>query len=110
MKALLNILLVCVAGLSLAACAEGLGDFDSAPPYATERTATHEQTAAPEPAPAPVSEPAPKAAPMCKACDTCKTCSCSENKSRIATLEVELAACREASNRVRDAYSEELKK
>jgi len=42
MKSLLNILFICVAGLSLTACADGLGDFDSAPPYATERTAVHD--------------------------------------------------------------------
>ena len=100
MKKLLNTLFVCAAGLSLSACANGLGDFDSAPPYATERTATHEQSAAPAPAPA----PAPMKEKMCKPCDH------SSHDSRISALEAELQACREASNRVRGAYQSELKK
>ncbi|MFK7839706.1 MAG: hypothetical protein AB8B83_05190 [Bdellovibrionales bacterium] len=104
MKKQYNILMFCVVGLALSACAEGLGDFDTAPPYDTERTATHAQhTPPPEPQP----EPAPivREAPMCKPCEDC-----GPFKSRVATLESELAACREASNRVRDAYSQELKK
>mgnify|MGYP000017572499 CR=1 FL=1 len=103
MKTLLNLLFVCVAGLSLSACADGLGDFDTAPPYANERTAVHDSGYGknqPAPAPAPVVE-----APMCKACEDC-----TPYKNRVAALEAELAACREASNRVRDAYSDELKK
>lgn len=103
MKTLLNTLFICVAGLSLSACADGLGDFDTAPPYATERTATHEQMAKAEPAPAPA--PAATPAPTCAPCEDC-----SSYKSRVAALEAELAACREASTRVRDAYSDELKK
>jgi len=101
MKKLLNTLFICVAGLSLSACADGLGDFDSAPPYAQERTAEHDSKVAAAPAPA----PAPAAAPMCKPCEDC-----SSYKSRVAALEAELAACREASTRVRDAYQDELKK
>jgi len=103
MKALFNLILVCTAGFALSACSTGLGDFDGEPPYAQERTATHEQMAKP-PMPAPAAAPAP-APQMCKPCEDC-----SAHKSRIATLEAELAACREASNRVRGAYTETLKK
>ena len=106
MKTFLNILLVCTAGLALAACeTAGLGNFDDAPPYATDRTATHEQMAKPEPAPAPAPAPEPAPAPTCAPCQDC-----SPLQTRISALEAELAACREASTRVRDAYSEELKK
>jgi len=102
MKTLLNLLFVCVAGLSLSACANGLGDVDTAPPYAAERTAVHDSASGRnQPAPAPVVEKAP----MCKPCEDC-----TPYKNRVAALEAELAACREASNRVRDAYQDELKK
>ncbi|NCT40418.1 MAG: hypothetical protein GW778_01995 [Alphaproteobacteria bacterium] len=103
MKTLLNTLFICVAGISLSACADGLGNFENEPPYSQERTAQDEHT------PAPVMETetviVETPAPMCKPCEDC-----SAHKSRIATLESELAACREASNRVRDAYTDTLKK
>lgn len=111
MKTLLNLLFVCVAGLTLVACeSAGLGNFDSEPPYAMDRTATADHAAAPAPAP----EPAPKKCDMCEKSEkpdcggSCKKCESKD--ARIAALEAELAACREASNRVRDAYTDTLKK
>lgn len=102
MKNILNILFVCAAGLSLTACStSGLGDFDSAPPYTDERTATHESTIPVAPAPAP-------AAPTLQTCEPCADCSSWE--SRALKAEADLAACREASNRVRGAYTDTLKK
>jgi hypothetical protein len=119
MKTLLNLLFVCIAGFALTACeTTGLGHHDDAPPYADERTATHEQTAAATPEPAPAAEPCVLSEKGdCKGgCDKHKSdcggdCShCGGKDARIAALEAELAACREASNRVRDAYTDELKK
>lgn len=105
MKSLLNTLFICTAGFALTACGtnDGLGNFDDAPPYAQSRTATHEEMAKPMPAPEPA--PAPAAPQTCEPCQDC-----SPLQTRIDALEAELAACREASTRVRDAYSEELKK
>lgn len=47
---------LCIAGtaIALSACeTTGTGDVDTAPPYATERTASHGSEAAPAPAPQP---------------------------------------------------------
>ena len=101
MKNTVKTLVLCTAVLGLSACETmGLGNFDDAPPYSTERTATHEQAAAPAPAPAPAPE-----APMCEPCQDC-----SSWEARAIQAEKDLAMCQEATGRVRDAYREELKK
>ena len=104
MKNTVKTLVLCTAVIGLGACETvGLGNFDDAPPYSTGRTATHEQ-AAPAPAPAPAPEPAPEA-PMCQPCEDC-----SSWEARAIQAEKDLAMCREATDRVRDAYREELAK
>lgn len=102
MKYALKSLILAVSVCGLAAC-ESMGDQDTAPPYAQERTATHES--APAPAPAPVQTPAPAPAPQCKACEDC-----SAWEARALQAEKDLATCQEATSRVRDAYRDELKK
>lgn len=103
MKSTFKTCLLTIAVLGLAACeTTGLGDFDDAPPYAPERTAQHTQAPtpppAPEPAPAPVAE-----APSC-------SCDCTSWEQRALQAEKDLAMCTEATDRVRDAYRDELKK
>lgn len=102
MKYALKSLILAVSVCGLAAC-ESMGDQDTAPPYAMERTATHESAMAapPAPAPAPVQTPAPQ----CKACEDC-----SAWEARALQAEKDLAMCTEATSRVRDAYRDELKK
>ena len=105
-RKLMSFAVIGLAAGTLAACETGLGDYQDAPPYSQSRTATHDGMVKPaepmpEPAPMPVCPPVPE----CPACaDT------SSLEGRIATLEAELAACREASTRVRDAMQTELKK
>lgn len=101
MRSTLKTCLLSIAVLSLTACGtNGLGNFDDAPPYSPERTAQHEQHT-PPPAPA----PAPAPAPMCQACEDCSIW-----QQRALRAEEDLAACTEATNRVREAYRDELKK
>ncbi|MEM7651510.1 MAG: hypothetical protein AAF204_05460 [Pseudomonadota bacterium] len=101
MKNTFKTMALCVAVLGLAACESGLGNFDDAPPYELNRTATHTQA----PAPAPAPEPAPEPAPMCEACEDCGAW-----EARALQAEKDLMMCKESTTRVRDAYREELKK
>ena len=51
--------ILCIAGtaVALSACnTSGSGNYDTEPPYAQERTASHSNTASPAPAPAPRAE------------------------------------------------------
>jgi hypothetical protein len=82
MKLFLNTLLVATAGIALAAC-ETMAEIDDEPPYELE-------------------------APMCKPTTPCQTKEALQAK--VEMLASELAACQEASSRVRDAMGEELKK
>ena len=66
------------------------------------RTATHEQAAKVE-APAPAAEVAP--APACAPCADCSTW-----EQRALQAEKDLKTCQEATNRVREAYRDELSK
>ena len=81
MKAFLNTLLLVTAGFSIAAC-ESLAEIDDEPPYELH---------------APMCTPAPSQTHA-------------EMQARIESLATALAACQEASSRVRDAMGEELKK
>lgn len=105
MRGTFKLTLLAVAVLSLGACESmGLGNFESAAPYELERTAEHEQSVKVEPPP-PAPAPAPQPAPQCKPCTDC-----SAWEQRALTAERDLAACQEATTRVRDAYRDELKK
>ena len=103
MKTSLKTSLLAIAVLTLGACSSGLGNYTDAPPYELERTAEHEQME--KPAPAPVATPAPAPAPTCAPC-----ADCSSWEARALQAEKDLAMCRESTNRVRDAYRDELKK
>lgn len=52
MKKLIATIAIVGSAATLSACeTSGMGDVDTAPPYTTERTATHGTKAAPAPAP-----------------------------------------------------------
>jgi len=52
MKKLIATIAIIGSAATLSACeTSGMGDVDTAPPYADERTATHSNDAAPAPAP-----------------------------------------------------------
>ncbi|MCB9983403.1 MAG: hypothetical protein H6861_07005 [Rhodospirillales bacterium] len=100
MKTALKTCLLGLAVLGLSACETGMGFYDDAPPYEMERTATHTQKT-PPPAPAPIAAPEPQ---------QCMKCDCSEWEARALQAENDLKMCKEATDRVRDAYRDELKK
>lgn len=100
MKHTVKTLVVLAALGGLSAC-DTMGDQETAPPYAMERTATHEGGTVMAPPPAPMPEPAPQ----CKPCEDC-----SAWEARALQAEKDLAMCQEATSRVRDAYRDELKK
>ncbi|MFK7839497.1 MAG: hypothetical protein AB8B83_04130 [Bdellovibrionales bacterium] len=55
MKKLIATIAIVGSAATLSACeTSGVGNVDTAPPYADERTATHSTNATPAPAPAPV--------------------------------------------------------
>ena len=102
MKTALKTCVLGLAVLGLSACETGMGFYDDAPPYETERTATHTRSM---PAPAPAPAPAPTPEP-----EKCMKCDCSEWQARALQAENDLKMCKEATDRVRDAYRDELKK
>ena len=103
MKTSLKTSILAVAALTLGACSTGDGNYTDAPPYELERTAVHDSMVAA----APVATPAPAPAPA----PTCAPCAdCSSWEARALQAEKDLAMCRESTNRVRDAYRDELKK
>ncbi|MCB1721196.1 MAG: hypothetical protein H6860_01915 [Rhodospirillales bacterium] len=104
MKAALKTCILGLAVLGLSACETGMGFYDDAPPYEIERTATHMQSA---PAPTPVAESPATPEPCSK---PCMECDYSEWEARALQAEHDLRMCQEATDRVRDAYREELKK
>ena len=104
MRSTLKTCLLGMAVVGLAACGTvALGNFDDAPPYQQARTATPMQKTAPPPAP--VQTPAPAPVQQCAPC-----ADCSAWETRALQAEADLATCQEATNRVRDAYRDELKK
>ncbi|GJL85153.1 MAG: hypothetical protein DHS20C02_09280 [Micavibrio sp.] len=91
-------LCLCATLLGVSACETMMGDVDTDPPYAMERTATNEERVRPQPAPVVIAEP-----------QQCQ-CDCSSWENRALRAESELAQCREGTRRVRDAHDELLRK